>query len=153
MLNVLYTLMMILYIPSCLGLIIIVLLQKGKGVGFAGAFGMGGGSDTVFGPRASKSFPQKLTYVMAGLFMTMALLMSLIVGHVNKGEAPEAVAEGISAADESAADVTGLEDLGSKASGAATAETAPKAATPSAPAAADTATAPAEAPAPETPAK
>ena len=49
--NTLWVLLLVLYIPSCVGLIIIVLLQKGKGTGFAGAFGIGPGSDTVFGPR------------------------------------------------------------------------------------------------------
>ena len=43
-----YWLMLFLYVPCCVGLIVVVLLQKGKGVGFAGAFGLGGASDTVF---------------------------------------------------------------------------------------------------------
>jgi len=81
-----------LYIPACLGLIAVVLLQKGKGVGFAGAFGLGGGgADTVFGPRMSKSLPVKLTYVMAGMFLVLALTMSLLAGRITKGEAPELV--------------------------------------------------------------
>ena len=33
----LWYLILVLYIPACLGLIVVVLLQKGKGVGFAGA--------------------------------------------------------------------------------------------------------------------
>ena len=77
------------YVPACLGLIVVVLLQKGKGVGFAGAFGAGGGSDTVFGPRSSKSLPQRLTYVMAGLFMFLALVMSMLTDKVERGVAPE----------------------------------------------------------------
>jgi len=82
----------ILYVPACLGLIAVVLLQKGKGVGFAGAFGLGGGgADTVFGPRMSKSLPVKLTYVMAGMFLVLALGMSLLSGRIHRGEAPEMV--------------------------------------------------------------
>ena len=91
--DTLWYLILCLYIPSCLGLIVIVLLQKGKGVGFAGAFGVGGGSDTVFGPRSSKSLPQKLTYLMAGLFMLLALVMSTMSNKVGKGEAPEMLEE------------------------------------------------------------
>ena len=45
----LWWIMLIIYIPACLGLIAMVLLQKGKGSGFAGAFGVGPGSETVFG--------------------------------------------------------------------------------------------------------
>ena len=101
----LWYLILVLYIPACLGLIVVVLLQKGKGVGFAGAFGMGGGSDTVFGPRASKSLPQRLTYIMAGLFMVLALVMSLIAGRIGTGVAPATV-------NESAEDYSALDDLG-----------------------------------------
>ncbi|MBI2425656.1 MAG: preprotein translocase subunit SecG [Candidatus Hydrogenedentes bacterium] len=85
----LWWLIMFLYVPSCLGLIIVVLLQKGKGVGFAGAFGAGPGSEAVFGPRSARSLPQKITYTMAGLFMFLALIMSMLSGKVGRGTAPE----------------------------------------------------------------
>ncbi|MFP4173463.1 MAG: preprotein translocase subunit SecG [Candidatus Hydrogenedentota bacterium] len=78
-----------LYIPTCLGLIAIVLLQKGKGVGFAGAFGVGGGSEAVFGPRGSVNFPVRVTYVLATLFMVLSLSMSLVAGRLGMGIAPE----------------------------------------------------------------
>lgn len=87
----LWWIMLVVYIVSCLGLIIIVLLQKGKGMGFAGAFGLGGGSETVFGPRMSQSLPVKMTYVMAGLFLALALGMSLISHRVGGAAAPEKV--------------------------------------------------------------
>lgn len=102
--------MLILYVPSCIGLIVIVLLQKGKSSGFAGAFGLGAGSDTVFGPRASKSLPQKLTHIMAAIFMILALSMSLIAGRLGKGVAPEAVDAARMEASEINLDV--LDDLG-----------------------------------------
>lgn len=87
--------LMALYVPACIGLIIIVLLQKGKGTGFAGAFGAGAGpgSDTVFGPRMSQSLPVRMTYIAATLFMLIAVVMSLIAGKVGKGEAPELAQE------------------------------------------------------------
>ncbi len=89
----LWWLMLCLYIPACFALIIIVLLQKGKGQGLAGAFGMGGGMDTIFGPRSSKSLPQKITYAAAGVFMVLALVMSILSGKVGRPPAPELVAE------------------------------------------------------------
>ncbi|HOE67305.1 MAG TPA: preprotein translocase subunit SecG [Candidatus Hydrogenedentes bacterium] len=85
----LWWLMIILYVPISVGLVVVVLLQKGKGAGFAGAFGLGGGSDTVFGPRASKSLPVRLTQIMAGMFMLLALLMSIVSSKIYSGEAPE----------------------------------------------------------------
>ncbi|MCX5770974.1 MAG: preprotein translocase subunit SecG [Candidatus Hydrogenedentes bacterium] len=154
--STLWYLILALYIPASLGLIIVVLLQKGKGVGFAGAFGMGGGSDTVFGPRASKSLPQRLTYVMAGLFMALALVMSLIAGRLGTGVAPATV-------NESAEDYSALDDLGTAVQGgegegepvpAAPGATTQPPAQPAPPAeqAAPTEQAPALAPAVETPA-
>jgi preprotein translocase subunit SecG len=116
----------VLYVPACLGLIALVLLQKGKGVGFQGAFGMGGGSEAVFGPRSARSLPQRMTYTMAGLFMFLALVMSTLSGKVGQGSAPELADEG--AALESAS-INQLLDI----------ET-PDAATTDAAAAADTAT-------------
>lgn len=89
MLNVLWWTMLVIYVPACIGLIVVVLLQKGKGTGFAGAFGMGGGGDAVFGPRSGKSLPQKLTTLMAALFMILALGMSLIGGKISSGPAPD----------------------------------------------------------------
>jgi protein translocase SecG subunit len=89
----LWWILMVIYLPACILLITVVLLQKGKGVGFAGAFGMGGGSETVFGPRASKSLPVRLTHFAAALFLILALMMSVVSAHVGKGPAPEKVAE------------------------------------------------------------
>ncbi len=87
-LTTLWWIIVILYVPACIGLIVIVLLQKGKGVGFAGAFGVGGGSEAIFGPRSSKSLPQKITYIAAIMFMALALLMSMLSGRVGKSAAP-----------------------------------------------------------------
>ena len=92
--NLLWWIIIVLYVPACLGLIALVLLQKGKGVGFQGAFGMGGGSEAVFGPRSARSLPQRMTYTMAGLFMFLALVMSTISGKVGQGSAPELADEG-----------------------------------------------------------
>ena len=110
-LSILYWFLLILYVPACLGLIVLVLLQKGKGTGFAGAFGAGGGSEAVFGPRASRSLPVRLTYIFATTFMVIALIMSLISGDVGKGNAPDlAVVD--AAAVSSAGGPTALDDLG-----------------------------------------
>lgn len=102
-----YWLLLILYVACCLILITVVLLQKGKGTGFAGAFGVGGGSDAVFGPRASKSLPARLTTIMASIFLFLAFALSLIEGKQTKGVAPEKITE--SQKDQ---DLSGLESAG-----------------------------------------
>lgn len=86
-----YVLLLIMYVPCCLGLIAIVLLQKGKNMGFAGAFGVNPGGDTVLGPRASRSLPVRMTYFMAAAFMTLCVLFFLIEGRRNEGVAPDKV--------------------------------------------------------------
>jgi preprotein translocase subunit SecG len=91
--NTLWWVLLVFYILACFGLIGIVLMQKGKGSGFAGAFGVGPGSETVFGPRARKSIPVRLTYICAGVFMMLSLGMSLVAGCSTRGSAPEKVAE------------------------------------------------------------
>ena len=91
--DTLWWVLMFLYVPACIGLIVIVLLQKGKGTSFAGAFGMGGGGDAVFGPKTGRSLPVRLTYIAATVFMVIALLMSILAGRVGKGIAPGLVEE------------------------------------------------------------
>ncbi len=144
--NTVWWMMLVLYVPACLGLIIIVLLQKGKGVGFAGAFGAGpGGADAVFGPRSSKSLPQKITYTMAGIFMTLSLAMSMLSGNLGSSVAPSLVEDtGVVPQNISSGGVSSIDDLFN----AAPAAEAPAAEAPAAPAA----EAPAAAPAVETPA-
>ena len=89
--DTLWWIMVVIYVPACLGLIIIVLLQKGKGTGFAGSFGAGAGpgSETVFGPRAGQTLPVKLTYIAAVIFISISVIMSVVADKVGKGQAPE----------------------------------------------------------------
>ena len=89
----LFYLLLALYLPACFGLIAVVLFQQGKGAGFAGAFGVGPSSDAVFGPRASKNLLQRLTGVMAAVFMVLAVVMSMVANHLGRGVAPELEAQ------------------------------------------------------------
>ena len=67
----------IVHIIVCLILILVVLLQSGKGADLAGAFG-GGGSQTAFGARGTATFLTKLTTGAAIVFMLTSLSLSLI---------------------------------------------------------------------------
>lgn len=64
------------YILACTFLILVVLLQSGKGGDVAAAFG-GAGSQTAFGPRGAQKPLEKATAVAAGLFMLLAVIFSL----------------------------------------------------------------------------
>jgi preprotein translocase subunit SecG len=55
-------------------LILMVLLQKGKGADIGAAFG--GASQTVFGPRGAQSFLSKLTTGAAIIFMLTSFTLA-----------------------------------------------------------------------------
>jgi preprotein translocase subunit SecG len=66
------TLLTILHYLICLFLIVVILLQAGKGADIGAAFGAGG-SQTVFGPRGAATFLSKLTAVVALLFLATSM--------------------------------------------------------------------------------
>src|SRR5450432_4443231 len=70
------TFLKILHIAVCIFLIIVVLLQAGKGGGIGLAFGGGGGSQTVFGSSGAGNFLTKLTSVTAFIFLVTSLGLS-----------------------------------------------------------------------------
>jgi preprotein translocase subunit SecG len=72
-----YYLVTAVHVIVCLILILVVLLQSGKGADLAGAFG-GGGTQTAFGSRGPASFLSKLTTVSAIVFMITCLALSLM---------------------------------------------------------------------------
>lgn len=66
------------HVLICIALIVVVLLQTGKGVGLASVFGAGGGgADTLFGSRGFGGMLAKVTGVMAVLFMVSSIGLSL----------------------------------------------------------------------------
>jgi len=75
----LYIIVGVVHVLVCVVLILVVLLQSGKGADLAGAFG-GASTQTAFGSRGPASFLSKLTTVSAVLFMVTCLTLSLIGG-------------------------------------------------------------------------
>ena len=74
-----YTILTLVYVVICFGLIISVLLQSAKGEGLAGAFGGGGGvSGAVFGGRGAANFLSRATTVLAVMFLSMAIILSFM---------------------------------------------------------------------------
>jgi preprotein translocase subunit SecG len=67
------TFLTVLHVLVCLFLILVVLLQAGKGGGMGIAFGGGGGSQTVFGSSGAGNFLTRLTSVTAFLFLLTSL--------------------------------------------------------------------------------
>lgn len=74
--NIVGILLLVIHVTCCVGVILIVLLQAGKGASLGAAFG-GGSSQTVFG-ASSATFIGRITWVMAGAFMATSLLLTMI---------------------------------------------------------------------------
>ena len=73
----LYYVTLTIYVVVCLTLILVVLLQQGKGGSMANAFG-GGASQAAFGARAGATVLSRATTVCAVLFVVGALLLGII---------------------------------------------------------------------------
>ena len=68
------TIIIIIHVLVCVALILIVLLQAGKGAEMGAAFG--GASQTIFGSAGAMGFLSKLTTVAAVIFMVTSLLLT-----------------------------------------------------------------------------
>ena len=71
------TFLLALHVIACLVLILVVLLQRGKGSDMGAALG-GGGSNTVFGSRGAGNFLTKLTAGCAVVFMCTSLSLAYL---------------------------------------------------------------------------
>lgn len=72
------TLILVLHIIVSICLILIVLLQVGKGASLSGLFGGGGGGEAIFGGGGGDVFMKKLTVVFAILFICTSLTLTII---------------------------------------------------------------------------
>ena len=72
-----FTLMIILHVVVSFALILIVLLQTGKGAEMGAGFG-GGSNQTIFGSRGAATFLSKVTTVAAVLFMVTSLSLAIM---------------------------------------------------------------------------
>ena len=76
--SALYVIVLAVHFVVCLFLILVVLLQTGKSGDIASAFGGGGGTQTVFGPRASSTVLSQATTWSAIVFMCTSILLVLL---------------------------------------------------------------------------
>jgi preprotein translocase subunit SecG len=73
-------LLVVLHVIISLFLILVVLVQQGKGADLAGAFG-GGGSQTAFGARGATTLLHKLTTAFFILFVITSLTLAVLQAH------------------------------------------------------------------------
>lgn len=98
-------LLIVIHVVVCIALIMIVLLQTGKGADMGAAFG-GGSSQTLFGSTGASTFLSKATTVAAIVFMLTSLTLAYMSeGRVTKSvvsDAPVPVEQPSQAADSTA---------------------------------------------------
>jgi preprotein translocase subunit SecG len=73
-----HTLLIIVFVIVCFLLTFVILIQSSKGHGLAGTFGGSAMMGSVFGGRGSAPFLTKITAVLAGLFLIIALVMGMV---------------------------------------------------------------------------
>lgn len=74
--SMLYALLLTLFIINNIFLVLIILIQKGKGS--IGLGGLGGGTQMLFGGSGGQDIFQKITWVLGTIFMVGALMLSLM---------------------------------------------------------------------------
>ena len=77
-------LLIVIHVIVCIALIMIVLLQTGKGADMGAAFG-GGASNTLFGSTGASTFLGKATTAAAIIFMITSLTLAYMSGHRLEG--------------------------------------------------------------------
>ena len=77
MYNWFHTIAVVVQVLSALGVILLVLLQHGKGADMGAAFGSGA-SGSLFGATGSANFLSRSTGVLAGLFLASTLALSFL---------------------------------------------------------------------------
>lgn len=71
-----YGFLLTLFVILCLFLIVIILVQKGKGS--TGLGSLGGGTQMLFGGSGGQDLFQKITWVLGAIFMAGSLLLVII---------------------------------------------------------------------------
>jgi preprotein translocase subunit SecG len=72
----LYGLLLTLFIVLCFLIVLIILIQKGKGS--IGIGGLGGGAQMLFGGSGGQDLFQKITWIMVALFMSGSLVLAIM---------------------------------------------------------------------------
>src|ERR1035437_8219320 len=82
--QILFYFVITVHVIVCFFLIGVVLLQQGKSVDLAGAFG-GQGSQTAFGPRAAANVLTRLTTYSAIIFMVTSITLTVLMVRTGTG--------------------------------------------------------------------
>lgn len=76
-----FILLIVVHVLVALALILVVLLQVGKGQSIGAAFGGASSSQTIFGSRGPATFLSRLTTVAAAVFMITSMGLAYFSAH------------------------------------------------------------------------
>jgi preprotein translocase subunit SecG len=66
----------VIHVMACVFLIVVILLQQGKGGGLSGS--LGSGARQIFGGRSSTNFMTRLTGIVATIFMLTSMSLAYL---------------------------------------------------------------------------
>jgi preprotein translocase subunit SecG len=93
---ILATLAVVIQVLSAIGVIVLVLLQQGKGADMGAAFGSGS-SGSLFGATGSANFLSRLTAALATVFFVCTLALAFFGNARVAGRAPASVMDSVPA--------------------------------------------------------
>lgn len=76
------TLITVIHVITCILLVLVILLQSGKGAEISASFS--GSSQTVFGSSGGANFFVRFTQGAAAVFMVTSVVLTLLKSHSNK---------------------------------------------------------------------
>lgn len=85
-----YTVLLTLLLIDCLALVVVVLLQSGKGGGLAAGFGGAGTGMEMMGSRQTATFLHSATKWLGGAFLVISFVLSVMTV---RGTAPQSLIE------------------------------------------------------------
>jgi preprotein translocase subunit SecG len=71
-----FQILMVIHYITCFSMVLVILLQSGKGGGLAGAFG--GGGSTIFGGRGAGTILTRATMFLGSMFFITSLTLALL---------------------------------------------------------------------------
>ncbi len=89
------TILTVLHVFTCVVLILVVLVQSGKGADISAS--LGGSSQTVFGSSGGANFFTRFTSGAAGIFMITSLALTILGGQENRRSVMEGIAPAVPA--------------------------------------------------------
>jgi preprotein translocase subunit SecG len=85
--EIIKTLIWIVQVVSAVSIIVLVLLQHGKGADAGATFGSGGGSGSLFGASGSANFLSRTTAIFATIFFVTTFALVLLYNNGKIGDA------------------------------------------------------------------